>query len=121
MRLIKGLFMFLIGMISFTVMATTATLEQKQKTELVKELCSISMPVSVVINDNAALFPSNDKLPLELKRQCLTQLAIITDVGWNFQNKPALKIHYKEKLLESCNLDFTDKTNPFCLTNRNNL
>lgn len=120
MRLIKGLFMFLIGMISFTVMATTATLEQKQKTELVKDVCSYSMPVSVVINDNAAFFPSNDKSPLELKRQCLTPLVMTTDVGWNCQSKPTLKIHYKEKLLENCNLDFTDKTNPFCPTNRNN-
>ncbi|MEC4050576.1 hypothetical protein OX284_014140 [Flavobacterium sp. SUN046] len=89
MKTFRMFSILLIGMISLTVTAkTTATLEQKQKTELTKVMPSVNF-VSVVI-ENSTLFV-NRELVKNYSRSAKTKtlfnpvvniLTVTDDVGW---------------------------------------
>lgn len=92
MKPIKMLFILLIGMISFTAMASTSSLEQKQK--------QITIPVKeykVIINVETKIYcqsiPSEQITPIDisyqsncLNNQNLTIKQYNKDVGWNISN-----------------------------------
>ena len=112
MKLIRGLFMMLIGMISFTVLGSTPTLEQKQKIEIVKNFNVFAAVENVQIADfTFATVKVNHEVShsVDYKQMLLESfntLAIITDVGWRNSRQNFKKIPYTEKLLVNYNLRF---------------
>ena len=118
MKAIRSLFMIAIGMMVFTATATTAKLEQKQKSELVKQ---VTAPTNaVVVNEFQAVSiktdvaKSNDinVVQLETVTYPVNYLAIVTDVGWRSLRQLNKNIPYTEKLLENCNLHYKQRCSP---------
>lgn len=82
------LFIFLIGMISMTALASTTMLEQKQKTTIQKSLKHFQIveivqnEVSFITIDNTSIM-ERTSISYLIKERIVKQLAIIDDVGWN--------------------------------------
>lgn len=112
MKLIRGLFMLLIGMIGFTAMASTPLTEQKQKIEVVKNCKVLTIGENVQMNflvlayAETKYLSSNKAHILRIVTEPNPNLAVITDVGWYISKQPFKKIPYTEKLLENYNLHF---------------
>jgi hypothetical protein len=112
MKQIKFLILGVIGMMAFTVTATTtAKLEEKQKTVLNYEVLFTIEAVSVVNEFNfvaadAVQIFSGYVLPEKKENDFKNILAIVADVGWRRSAIKYTTIHYKEKLLENYNLNF---------------
>ena len=112
MKQFRALFMFLIGMISFTAMASTPLTEQKQKIEIVKDFQVQAIADNVLsfelvsVDPGAKFLQSNEAHILRIVTEPFNNLAIITDVGWHSSKQPFKKIPYTEKLLENYNLHF---------------
>ena len=112
MKLIRGLFMLLIGMIGFTAMASTPLTEQKQKIEIVKDLHVLTAVENVQITDFAfATVKVNQEVTQsgdykQIISESYNPSAIVTDVGWRRQYQFYKKTPYTEKLLENYNLLF---------------
>lgn len=109
MKSIRSLCMIAIGMMAFTVTATTAKPEQKQKTELVKELALPAYEVSVV-NEFKVVSVVLDAQTKQIEAQSLktsnepeSLYAIIKDVGWRSPKRNTTNIFYKEKFLDNYN------------------
>lgn len=114
MKFKTSLFILLIGMISFTSLATTPMMEQKPEATVVKVMNLDE--VVVVVNENVDFVQALNELTEAFKTLNVTlkdfnpnTLAIINDVGWNLSYKQTTMITYKEKLLENFNLHFKDK------------
>lgn len=102
--------MFLIGMISFTAMASTPLTEQKPKIEIVKDF-NVQAVADNVLSDYSfqvtAFSLQVDEAPIfRIVHKPFGTLAIITDVGWHSSKQAFKKIPYTEKLLENYNLHF---------------
>jgi hypothetical protein len=103
MRSTTGLFMMLIGMISFTMSATTPTLEQKQKPIFIQETISYEIGNVALVSDfsmNTEVFyfdlaQSYLYRPLDLKPNTF---ATVLDVGLSQEWQPTFNSIYKEKL-----------------------
>jgi len=112
MKQFSVLFMFLIGMISFTAMASTPLTEQKQKIEIVKDFHVQAVADHVLsfeliqFDPGIKFFPSIEAPILKIRTQPTNSLAIISDVGWRGARQAFKKIPYTEKLLENCHLHF---------------
>ena len=109
MKSIRSLVLIAIGMMAFTVTATTAKPEQKQKTELVKELALPAYEVSVV-NEIKVVSVVLDAQTNSKEAQTFKNVndpqafyAIIKDVGWRSQKGNTTKMAYKEKFLDNYN------------------
>lgn len=116
MRPIKGLFMLLIGMISFTAMATTtAKPEQKQKMEIIKEFKAQEVTPVIVVLEYPAVFveavfmpgANPTKKPID---EPTYLFAVLLDVGWQGTESKNKLIPYREKLLDNYNLHFKSYT-----------
>jgi len=99
----KMLFIFLIGMISMTALASTTMLEQKQKTTIQKSLKHFQIveivqnEVSFITIDNTSIMERASISHL-IKERIVKQLAIIDDVGWNIQDYIFKNNIYLEKM-----------------------
>lgn len=104
MKSIRSLFMIAIGMMLFTVTAnTTAKLEQKQNTELVKEFTVPAYEVSVV-NETKVVSVVIDTQINSIEDQTSktasepeSSYSIIKDVGWRSQKGNTTTNELKEK------------------------
>ncbi|TDO68840.1 hypothetical protein EV143_11824 [Flavobacterium chryseum] len=110
MKPIRSLFLIAIGMMVFTATATTAKLEQKQKTELVKEFSLPTNEVSVEKENPAVSFILIDTQTQSIKAQALkvsnepeSLYAIIKDVGWRSQKGNTTTKTLKEKFPDNLN------------------
>lgn len=109
MKSIRSLVLIAIGMMVFTVTATTAKPEQKQKAELVKELSLPAYEVNVVNEIKVvsvvldAQTKSKEAQTFKKVNDPQTFYAIIKDVGWRSQKGNTTKIAYKEKYLDKYN------------------
>ena len=112
MKLIRGLFMLLIGMIGFTAMASTPLTEQKQKIEIVKDLHVLTALENVQCYEfdfataKTKVLKGLNALSFGPGTLSYNPLAIVTDVGWRRQYQFYKKTPYTEKLLENYNLHF---------------
>ena len=112
MKSIRSLFMILIGMLGFTMTATTAApLEQKQHATF-EQPEMVYLVANVVyyeyVSLDACSFKSNVYV-ISHRKIYEKPLAIITDVGWRFSKQSTREIPYREKLLENYNLHFKEK------------
>lgn len=104
MKSMNRFIMLIIGMMVFTATAHTAKLEQKQKTELVKDYTitktecvnEVFTPVFTCVS-----LKNNNVKVIVFANDPLTYFAIITDVGWRNFQRQTKNIAYKEKLLDS--------------------
>lgn len=104
MKSIRSLCMILIGMISFTTLATTPVLEQKQKPVVTVEITQ-SVPAVVVqeyttnleAESYSNLVAAIEAKPLFLNVPVINTYAIVLDVGWRSNAKD--KLQFKEKVL----------------------
>ena len=126
MKQLKGLFMLLIGMISFTAMAGTPLTEQKQKIEIEKDFQVLSIVDNVLSFELVSVDPgviclqSNEAQILRIVIQPHNTLAIITDVGWKSSKQALIETPYAEKLLENYNLHFKSNLQTPLYSIRNN-
>ena len=106
MKLFQSLFMLLICMVSFTALATTPMMEEKQTTTY-----ETAQAVNYVVNVEAVdyVFCKQETaqkaefiLNLSRFKTPKTPKAIITDVGWQSTNK----INTKENYLINQNYDY---------------
>lgn len=111
MKNFRFLLMGVIGMIAFTATATTtAKLEQKKNTELASEF--ISLAFNVVVNDFQVVIKDSIQInsvfvqPVQKAKYSNSFIDFVTDVSWQTPDAKFTMIHYNEKLLENCNLDF---------------
>lgn len=111
MKNFRFLLMGVIGMIAFTATATTtAKLEQKKNTELASEF--ISLAFNVVVNDFQVVIKDSIQInsvfvqPVQKAKYSNSFIDFVTDVSWQTPGAKFTMIHYNEKLLENCNLDF---------------
>lgn len=106
MKSIHSLIMIAVCMTVFTSMATTtAKMEQKQKTELVKDFKIQAYDVSVVNEFNVVSVYADANI-LKVESESVTFKVFGPDVG-SFDSKQNFSIiNYKEKLLENYNKDF---------------
>lgn len=97
------LFIFLIGMISMTAMASTPQLEQKQKPTIQKSLEPFSIVENVQIEvafepiKVTSIMPGTS-LSFVIKERIVNDLAIIDDVGWILEKHQAAITPYFEKM-----------------------
>jgi len=110
---LKMFFIFLIGMIGFTSMASTPLMEQKQKTTFCKDyqVLTIVENVQSIAYDVLALNITSNlsvsyKTQLSGGNEPITSYAIINDVGWQFSKFNYINIPYFEKLNPNYNLHF---------------
>lgn len=121
MKSISMFIMILICMVSFTSTATTAKMEQKQKTEFVKTFNVESNEVSVVNEINAVSVTLDAAIKTEFKAKSFEVIdriafeSINDDVGWQISNQLFNKINYQEKL--KCNLLSKDNPIRYCRGN----
>lgn len=111
MKSIRSLIMILIGMISFTALATTQPLEQKQKPVVTVEF---SQPVTAVVvqnyaDDFEAISYTVSPVAMDAKPICLNvpitnHFAIVTDVGWRSSTKNKNKLYFKENVLSGAEI-----------------
>lgn len=105
-------FMLLVGMISFTVMAnTTATPEQKQKTEVVRQFIAVTNAVSVVSEIQITSVNSDVKLlnvsgHFAIKEDYKPFKIAITNEELFSHNRQTASIRYRQKLNDNFNLHF---------------
>jgi len=110
MKTLRFLSIMVIGMMALTVTATTtAKLEQKQKTELVKEFSFQINDVIVVNEYQVASF--QDVAIFKIFNEPKTVNTAFLDVGWRSSAQELTSIQYKEKLLENCNENLVYLTN----------
>lgn len=99
----KMLFIFLIGMISMTAMASTPQLEQKQKATIQKSLEPFQIVENVQIVAFETIETTTIKMPgtslsFVIKERVIQHLAIIDDVGWSIKRHQAAITPYFEKM-----------------------
>ncbi|KVV16138.1 hypothetical protein ACRASX_11025 [Flavobacterium sp. TMP13] len=103
MRSTTGLFMMLIGMISFTMSATTPTLEQKQEPSFTQgiipyEIGNVALVTDFSFHTEVFYFDQGQSYlyrSLDLKNNTF---ATVLDVGWCQEWRPIFSTTYKEKL-----------------------
>ena len=105
MKNIRSLIMILIGMISFTTLASTPVLEQKQKPVIVSEF---TQSINAVVVEDAftlevVIFLERNYSQTFLKKdsQKTNDLAIVSDVGWHS------KIESKTIAIDRANLNYS--------------
>lgn len=109
MKSIRSLCLIAIGMMVFTVTATTAKPEQKQKAELVKEFSLPTYEVSVVSEIKVvsvvvdAQTQSNKAQALKTSNEPESLYAIIKDVGWRSPKGNTITNTLKEKFPDNLN------------------
>jgi len=108
MKFLKSLFILLICMVSFTALATTPTMEEKQKAtyEMVQSLdyvVNVELQITAVSYENVEMQKAECILNSTKSVTLETPLAIITDVGW--QSLKAINIKNKTNLVAVKNYD----------------
>ena len=110
MRSTTGLFMMLIGMISFTMSATTPTLEQKQEPSFTQgsipyETGNVALVTDFSLHTEVFYFDQGQSYlyrPIDLKNNTF---ATVLDVGWCPQWQSTCNTIYKEKLQSNLSID----------------
>lgn len=109
------LFIFLIGMISLTSMATTPLTEQKQKMTSENEISHYSIVNNVEMNDYSVITSDNRIVQSETTLlftnknfEHFISYAIIKDVGWNSEIQFVSNTIYQEKLNQKYLLNISE-------------
>lgn len=112
MRLIKPLFMLVIGMIASTAFASTPMPGENQKATFEKEAISFTMvadvqPIYVLTLDAGTMFINGDVFTVTSRKivEPSKQYAVLADVGWHIDQGFYKTIHYVEKLTNRCLFD----------------
>jgi len=104
MKNILIVLMICIGMMPFTMSASTPTLDTKQKTTIVKPVLVYTIVENVLSNDVTGAIEytaiQNPEVHVYSKtdNSRTNTLAIITDVGWNSPGVISYSNKYREKL-----------------------
>jgi phenylpyruvate tautomerase PptA (4-oxalocrotonate tautomerase family) len=102
MKSIRSLFLIAIGMMVFTATAHTAKLEQKQKTEFVKDISQVSNDVSVnEVKAVSVVIDATIEKDIKVKsfetKEPASLYTVNKDVGWQSQKGNTTTVTLKEK------------------------